>query len=333
MSYESSGIFTEGRTLHFGQEAGCGTIEPRKGKTGPKPKPKDTQVCVECGCGIHKSKARDFKPGQLYCSPSCNYTAKRRITDERAKCLACHALVGMTARASGKMVAVVGAVISLERKKRGIIGGSYKLASKVSHMKTEARDRPFKAKEEAIEQWRYDEWGCVTECYWGDMLTPDVDRIVMMGDGVDASGMSKAMLWYYRDHAKSKAKMAKYASARYHASRGDEVAIVRRKLRNHIHRVCRLSGSKKQRKTIEYLGCTIPEARAHLQKQFKRGMKWENHGEVWEIDHIVPMSHFDLMNESQRMRVNHFTNLQPLFKAENRMKRDRLLVSHQLALI
>jgi len=324
--YGTHRILPERWTFDFREEAGGSKSE--LGKRTRKKSGKHIP-CAECGESFQLWHRSDRA---VYCSPSCNHTAKRRITDERAKCLACHALAGMTNAASGKMVAVGGAVISLERKNRGIQGGSYKLAAKVSHMKREARDRPFKAKEEAIEQWVSDEWGSIVECYWTSMQTADIDRITLMGDGVDVSNIGINMLKYYLNHSESKTNGAARSLARYHAAKGDEVFIIKKKLRNHIKRVCRLSGMNKQRKTIEYLGCTIPEARAHLQKQFKRGMGWENHGDVWEIDHIIPMSHFDLMDESQRMRVNHFTNLQPLFKAENRMKGNRLMKNHQLAL-
>ena len=43
-------------------------------------------------------------------------------------------------------------------------------------------------------------------------------------------------------------------------------------------------------------------------------MTWENHGEVWEIDHINPCASFDLTDIKQQKQCFHYTNLQPLFK-------------------
>lgn len=62
------------------------------------------------------------------------------------------------------------------------------------------------------------------------------------------------------------------------------------------------------------LGCTIEECKQHLESQFKLGMAWDNHGEVWEIDHIIPCSSFDLTHSEQQKKCFHYTNLQPLFK-------------------
>ena len=46
----------------------------------------------------------------------------------------------------------------------------------------------------------------------------------------------------------------------------------------------------KELHTVEYLCCTIAEFKAHIEKQFKEGMSWDNHGE-WHIDHIIPIKY------------------------------------------
>jgi len=65
--------------------------------------------------------------------------------------------------------------------------------------------------------------------------------------------------------------------------------------------------------------------------QFKEGMTWDNHGVVWEIDHIIPLAAFDLTRKDQQMLANHYTNLRPLWKALNRLKADKIVVTHQLS--
>ena len=70
---------------------------------------------------------------------------------------------------------------------------------------------------------------------------------------------------------------------------------------------------------MSMLGCTLAEARAHIEAQFRPGMSWENHGE-WEIDHIRPVASFDLTDPDQARAAAHFTNLQPLWSVENRRK-------------
>ena len=44
-------------------------------------------------------------------------------------------------------------------------------------------------------------------------------------------------------------------------------------------------------------------------------MSWDNYG-VWEIDHIIPISAFDLFNTPPNI-INALDNLQPLWKIEN----------------
>jgi hypothetical protein len=43
-------------------------------------------------------------------------------------------------------------------------------------------------------------------------------------------------------------------------------------------------------------------------------MSWENHGKIWEIDHIKACSNFDLTKLEEQQQCFHYTNLQPLFK-------------------
>jgi hypothetical protein len=89
---------------------------------------------------------------------------------------------------------------------------------------------------------------------------------------------------------------------------------LRGRTRSAIRRGC------KSAHTLELLGCTIPELRAHLEAQFRPGMTWENYGPVWHVDHIRPCASFDLLDPAQQRACFHYTNLQPLFALENLKK-------------
>lgn len=80
--------------------------------------------------------------------------------------------------------------------------------------------------------------------------------------------------------------------------------------------------SEKSAKTVELLGAPWVWVEAYLEEQFQPGMSWENHGPVWEIDHIRPVSSFDLTDPEQQRMCFHWTNLQPLFTPDNRRKSD-----------
>ena len=79
--------------------------------------------------------------------------------------------------------------------------------------------------------------------------------------------------------------------------------------------------------SMELLGTDIGTARKHLEKQFKNGMTWENHGNNgWHIDHIIPCSSFDLTDPEQQKKCFHYTNLQPLWWKENISKGGKITI-------
>lgn len=85
-----------------------------------------------------------------------------------------------------------------------------------------------------------------------------------------------------------------------------------------------LKGNIKAATTMQLVGCTIEELKAHLESLFSPGMSWDNYGaQGWHIDHIMPCSSFDLLNPAQQAECFHYTNLQPLWAKDNLMKSDR----------
>ena len=69
----------------------------------------------------------------------------------------------------------------------------------------------------------------------------------------------------------------------------------------------------KNNSTIYYLGCSIKE---YLNSLFKFGMSFETYGK-WHIDHIKPLSKFDLTEENQLKEAFNYKNTQPLWALEN----------------
>jgi Uri superfamily endonuclease len=85
--------------------------------------------------------------------------------------------------------------------------------------------------------------------------------------------------------------------------------------------------------SISYVGCTAAQLRKHLERQFQPGMTWQNHGE-WHIDHIIPLAAFDFAAfPAQIKQAEHYTNLRPMWAAENISKCDTLPHPVQLELI
>ena len=75
---------------------------------------------------------------------------------------------------------------------------------------------------------------------------------------------------------------------------------------------------------LELTGCSPSELRLHLESQFQVGMTWDNYGMFgWHIDHIKPLSTFDLTDDEEIQAACHFTNLQPLWAYDNLSKKNK----------
>jgi len=86
---------------------------------------------------------------------------------------------------------------------------------------------------------------------------------------------------------------------------------------------------RKTSKTAEMLGVTYEIAFAHIERQFTKGMTWENHGE-WHIDHIIPLA--SAQTESELIKLCHYTNLQPLWAKDNQSKHANVIDGTQVKL-
>jgi hypothetical protein len=87
-----------------------------------------------------------------------------------------------------------------------------------------------------------------------------------------------------------------------------------------------LRSNKQGKKVEDVLGYTMPELRAHLERQFQRGMTWENYGD-WHVDHIVPVSSFNFTaaDDPDFRACWALTNLRPLWAKDNIAKSARRL--------
>ncbi len=79
-----------------------------------------------------------------------------------------------------------------------------------------------------------------------------------------------------------------------------------------------IKNGQKTGSAVRDLGCTVEELKKHLESKFQPGMTWENWSRTgWHIDHVRPLASFDLTERSQFLQACHYTNLQPLWAAEN----------------
>lgn len=95
-----------------------------------------------------------------------------------------------------------------------------------------------------------------------------------------------------------------------------------------LRKLIKRNGHTKKDKSIDILGCTFQEFKQHIESLWHPWMNWDNYGLYdgsldygWDIDHIEPISSAN--TEEELLKLNHYTNLQPLCGFINRnVKKD-----------
>lgn len=81
--------------------------------------------------------------------------------------------------------------------------------------------------------------------------------------------------------------------------------------------------------TMHYLHCNIELFIEWLEYCFTDEMTIDNHGEYWHLDHVIPISTFDLEDENQVYSCFHYLNYMPL-KAKDNMSKNKKILHSQL---
>lgn len=156
--------------------------------------------------------------------------------------------------------------------------------------------------------------------HWGEYYAKNRDKFIRKAKKYNLENkgsISVRSKIYSSTHRK---QLAKYQKDRRRASVNYRLAY---RLRIRLHGA--IKNGYKSGSAVRDLGCTIPELKIHLEKQFQPGMTWSNwsrHG--WHIDHIMPLSYFNLTDRKQFLQACHYTNLQPLWATENLQKSARV---------
>lgn len=114
--------------------------------------------------------------------------------------------------------------------------------------------------------------------------------------------------------------------ARYKERRSEDQSFrIKCNLRTRLSMAVR--NDVKSGSAVQDLGCSIEDFKSFLQSQFQPGMSWNNYGKgmgFWNIDHIMPLSAFDLTNRQHVLLACHYGNLQPLWFEDNVYKSGKL---------
>lgn len=105
----------------------------------------------------------------------------------------------------------------------------------------------------------------------------------------------------------------------------DPTFKLRKYLGSRLRTALKAQKAKKNQHILDLCGLGYEAIREYIEKQFKPGMTWDNHG-MWHIDHIRPVSSFNLHDPEEVKKCFHYTNLQPLWAFENLSKSNKIIV-------
>jgi len=135
--------------------------------------------------------------------------------------------------------------------------------------------------------------------------------------------------WYYANPEIVKAKRDR--QKKKNPSYGKDYQRKRRKeplynlasnLRSMIANCLKEGGFKKRPRTEQILCCSFDAFKAYIESKFKTGMTWNNR-QFWHLDHIIPLA--SATSEEELLKLNHYTNFQPLWADENIRKSNKIL--------
>ena len=269
--------------------------------------------CIQCGTRFKPKRGSVGK----FCCMSCNHEHRKaeKINgiDSKYKCCICHALIGLGIRRSARLIKGSRGLIS-NRLKAVHVTRRTSQNEKICANEAQARAMNHLSDTMKTRQWH--------DAYLSEYYFQFTDW---------------SCLWTYakqnkRNKQKTIVRQQKRASLR------DVSGLKEKKRRKYIVRgrlynAVSLIKSKRKgnyRKSEKMLGCTLIQLQEHIQKQFSNGMTWNNHGKVWHVDHIIPLSKFNLFDASQYLLATHYTNLQPMWAKDNRVKSDKITQTHQL---
>lgn len=143
---------------------------------------------------------------------------------------------------------------------------------------------------------------------------------------LDAASKLRKVRWRAENPEKARA-----AYKRENARRPKGLSTLRYREDPAFNLLCRLrtrtrkafDGRSKTAATRALIGCSCEELRAWVELWFAEDMTWDNMAE-WELDHHWPLSAFDLADPRHIAKAFHYTNLRPLWRSENRSKKDRM---------
>ena len=126
---------------------------------------------------------------------------------------------------------------------------------------------------------------------------------------------------FYKNKKQTEILNKKYIAKRYE----DIIFRITNNLATRAYKYLLKNNIQKNITHMQLIGCSREELKIHIENQFIEGMNFENYSE-WEIDHIKPISLFNLNNENELLECFNYKNLQPLWRLDNIRKSNKIII-------
>jgi len=129
----------------------------------------------------------------------------------------------------------------------------------------------------------------------------------------------------YKQKPEVKEKINKYQKQK----RNNPLYKLQTNIRTAISTLIKEKEFNKRKNTLKIIGLESWDClKKHIEKQFTENMSWDNYGvgknnTTWHIDHITPISL--AKTETEIYKLNHYSNLRPMWGSNNIKKRDKIL--------
>lgn len=94
-------------------------------------------------------------------------------------------------------------------------------------------------------------------------------------------------------------------------------------MRSRVRVVLKEYQTAKVKSSMKLFGCDPLFLRQWIESQFEPNMTWDNYGE-WHVDHVIPVSAFNMLDKQHQELCFHYRNLQPMWGAENTKKSNKI---------
>lgn len=295
-SYGPQGIQQQGREVAFGEEDRGSSRKHRQGTRGQKAEARSSE-CEWCNVTFVPMRGAVGK----YCSWKC-MNQHKTCGAHWLQCSSCMAKLGLGMAVVARMFRTSKQTVLREWRRAGISSQKPKCISWKHYAATEITWIKYDHYDAWMTEYkpRFFDWSCLVAL------------------------------------EKNKERCRKYQSERFKNSSSSDSfrlkKVVRCRVYNALKRSLRNAKPRISERTTQLIGCSIEFLKQHLESKFKNGMGWHNYGHGWHIDHIVPLSSFNLLDSNQLATACHYTNLQPMWAVENLQKSDRITENRQLCL-